>query len=188
MSQFSIFGLAGRSGSCRVVVIRGERKIHVKYRAEWCLWPRGFGSFNLRNWLRWPRGRLLAECDEKDEHGTEVDEEESRQVKELNGVCTVFNFCLWKTSCWSCGSMMHIERRVSADANYLWLRRLPILEVEGLQWLRADCRVRRMSTGPRLDEEWHQVRSWMFCTVNFFLLQGSCFVDEPHWATFICTC
>lgn len=32
--------------------------------------------------LRWPRGRLVAECDEKDEHGNEVDEEEElRQVK-----------------------------------------------------------------------------------------------------------
>lgn len=55
-----------------------------------------FFQFSELGGLRWPRGRLVAECDEKDEHGTEVDEEESRQVKELNGVCTVFNFCLWK--------------------------------------------------------------------------------------------
>lgn len=39
-------------------------------------------EFSELGGLRWPRGRLVAECDEKDEHGNEVDEEEElRQVK-----------------------------------------------------------------------------------------------------------
>ena len=31
-----------------------------------------FDQFSELGGLRWPRGRLVAECDEKGEHGTEV--------------------------------------------------------------------------------------------------------------------
>lgn len=61
------------------------------------MWPKEvwlFDQFSELGGLRWPRGRLVAECDEKGEHGTEVDEEESRTSSEelMNGVCTVVGF------------------------------------------------------------------------------------------------